>query len=59
MTVSEGKTSGKLVIEAENVSKSFGERPDRQGFFDTRCCGATVSASSGRMAPARPRCSIS
>ncbi|WP_237479541.1 ABC-F family ATP-binding cassette domain-containing protein [Lichenibacterium dinghuense] len=27
MTVSEGKTSGKLVIEAEGVSKSFGERP--------------------------------
>ncbi len=27
MTVSEGKTSGKLVIEAEDVSKSFGERP--------------------------------
>ena len=27
MTVSEGKTSGKLVIEAEGVSKSFGDRP--------------------------------
>ena len=27
MTVSEGRTSGKLVIEAEGVSKSFGDRP--------------------------------
>ncbi len=27
MTVSEGKTSGKLVIEAESVSKSYGDRP--------------------------------
>ena len=27
MTVSEGKTSGKLVIEAEGVSKSYGDRP--------------------------------
>ena len=27
MTVSEGKTSGKLVVEAEGVSKSYGDRP--------------------------------
>ncbi len=26
MTVSEGKTSGKLVVEAENISKSYGDR---------------------------------
>ncbi|MGI3902557.1 MAG: ABC-F family ATP-binding cassette domain-containing protein [Janthinobacterium lividum] len=27
MTVSEGKSSGKLVVEAENMSKSYGDRP--------------------------------
>ncbi len=27
MTVSEGRTSGKLVIEAEGISKSYGDRP--------------------------------
>ncbi len=32
LTVSEGRTSGKLVIEAEEVSKSYGERPIVRGF---------------------------
>ena len=32
MTVSDGRTSGKLVIEAEAVSKSFGERDIVKGF---------------------------
>jgi len=32
ISVAEGKTSGKLVVEAENVAKSFGERPIVKGF---------------------------
>ncbi len=32
MTVSDGRTSGKLVIEAEEISKSFGQRDIVKGF---------------------------
>ncbi len=65
MNVSEGRTSGKLVIEAGEVSKSFGERPivarfstrilrgDRVGVVGANGAGKTtlINLLTGRLAP--------
>ena len=50
----EGPLSGKLVIEANGISKSFGGEPVVEK-FSIRVIAATGSAWSGRMARARPR----
>ena len=65
MNVSEGKLSGKLVVEAEDVSKSYGERPivkdfsvrilrgDRVGIVGPNGAGKTtlLNLLTGRLAP--------
>ena len=57
IAVTEAELSGKLVVEAERISKSFGENADRARLFRSASSAATASASSARTAPARPRCS--
>ena len=47
--------SGALVIEADEISKSYGDRADRCGFFAPHQARRPASASSARMAAARPR----
>ncbi len=65
MTVSEGRTSGKLVIEADQISKSFGDRPivrdfstrvlrgDRIGVIGPNGAGKTtlLNLLTGRIEP--------
>ena len=57
MTVTEGATSGAMVVDADAISKSFGDRPDRQAISTTRIIrGETGWAWSAPTAPARRRC---
>ena len=56
-TVSGAEASGKLVIEAKDISKALGGRTLDPRSFASASRAATGSASSGRTAPARRRCS--
>ena len=55
LTVQEARDAGKLVIEAERIAKSYGDRTDRARLLDPDRRAATASASSVRTAPARRR----
>ena len=49
------RRSGKIVIDAEDISKSFGERTDRQRFLDPHPARRPGRHRRARTAPARRR----
>jgi ATPase components of ABC transporters with duplicated ATPase domains len=53
LAAAEADKSGKLVIEAKNIGRAYGDRKIVEG-FSIRSSAATASASSGRTGPARP-----
>jgi ATP-binding cassette subfamily F protein uup len=55
MDVASGQSSGKIVAELTEATKSFGEKTVIRN-FSAPSCAATRSAWSAPTAPARPRC---
>ena len=52
-----GPRLGDLVVEAEHLSKGYGDKLLFDDLSASRCRAAASSASSARTAPARPRSS--
>ena len=56
IAVSEAELSGKLVVEAERIAKSFGDRGDRARLFHSHPARRPHRRGRTRTARARPRC---